>query len=182
MSVRPSICQHRTTLFPLDGFLWNFKFENLSKNCPENSSLIKIGQEYMVFYVNNTHLYLAQILEWEMFQTKVVEKIKTHILCSVTFFLKSCRLWDNVAKYCWAGQVTDDNMAHAHCMLHTRVYKYTRSGCVKLTTFPLKRWLHEHTSMLRHTYTACQHSISFMQVTRPQYWHYWWQVIIINET
>jgi len=30
-----------------------------------------------------------------MFQTKVVEEIKTHILCSVTFFFrKSCRLWD----------------------------------------------------------------------------------------
>jgi len=30
--------------------------------------------------------YLAQlILELEMFQTKVVEKIKTNILCSVTF-------------------------------------------------------------------------------------------------
>jgi len=43
--------------------------------------------------------YLAQLfLEWEMFQTKVVEKIKTHILCSVTFFRKSCRLWDNVEK------------------------------------------------------------------------------------
>ena len=27
-------------------------------------------------------------LEWEMFQTEVVEKIKTHILCSVTFFSK----------------------------------------------------------------------------------------------
>jgi hypothetical protein len=25
-------------------------------------------------------------LEWEMFQAKVVEKIETHILCSVTFF------------------------------------------------------------------------------------------------
>ena len=41
--------------------------------------------------------YLAQLfLEWEMFQTKVVEKIKTHILCSITFFQKSYRLWDNV--------------------------------------------------------------------------------------
>ena len=43
--------------------------------------------------------YLAQFfLEWEMFQTKVVEKIKTHILCPVTFFRKSCRLWDNLEK------------------------------------------------------------------------------------
>jgi len=33
-------------------------------------------------------------LEWEMFQTKVVEKIKTHILCSQHLFQKSCHLWD----------------------------------------------------------------------------------------
>ena len=34
--------------------------------------------------------YLAHFfLEWEMFQTKVVEKIKTHILCSLTFFFFS---------------------------------------------------------------------------------------------
>jgi len=31
-----------------------------------------------------------------MFQTKVVEKIKTHILYSVTCFRKLYRLWDNV--------------------------------------------------------------------------------------
>jgi len=32
-------------------------------------------------------LYLAHFfLEWEMFQTHVVEKIQTHILCSVSFF------------------------------------------------------------------------------------------------
>ena len=32
-------------------------------------------------------------LEWEMFQTKVVEKIKTHIMCSVTF-LKNRAIYD----------------------------------------------------------------------------------------
>jgi len=37
-------------------------------------------------------------------QTKVVEKIETHILFSVTvFYKKSCRLWENVEKYCRAG-------------------------------------------------------------------------------
>ena len=64
--------------------------------------------------------YLAHFfLEWEMFQTKVVEKIKTHILCSVTFPRKSCRLWDNVGKYGRAGQATDDSVALViqHCML-----------------------------------------------------------------
>jgi len=35
----------------------------------------------------DTHLrsYLAQFLELEMFQANVIEKTKTHILCSVTF-------------------------------------------------------------------------------------------------
>jgi len=56
-----------------------------------------------------------------MFQTKVVEKITTHILFSIAFiFLReSCRLWDNVEKYCRTGQATDDSMAHGHCMLYT---------------------------------------------------------------
>jgi hypothetical protein len=48
-------------------------------------------------YVTFFKSYCTQfLLEWEMFQTKFVEKIKTHILWSVTFFIKSCRLWDNV--------------------------------------------------------------------------------------
>jgi len=34
-------------------------------------------------------------------------------------FLKSCRLWDNVKKYGRAGQATDDNFTHAHCMMDT---------------------------------------------------------------
>jgi len=54
-----------------------------------------------------------------MFRTNIVEKIKTHILCSVFLFRKSCRLWENVGKYCRAGQATDDNMAHAHFTLDT---------------------------------------------------------------
>jgi len=41
----------------------------------------------------------------------------THSIFNNFSFRKSCRLWDNVEKYCRAGQATDDNMAHAHCML-----------------------------------------------------------------
>jgi len=54
-----------------------------------------------------------------MFHTKVVEKIKTHILYSITLFPKSYRLWDNVQNSCTAGQATNDNMAHAHCIRDT---------------------------------------------------------------
>ena len=60
---------------------------------------------------------------------KVVENIKTHILCSITYFRKSCRLWNNVEKYGRSRQATQDNMAHAHCMLDTYGYKHTHRIC-----------------------------------------------------
>jgi hypothetical protein len=44
-----------------------------------------------------------------MFETKLAEDIRAHILCSIMFFRKSCRLWDNVKKYGTAIEATDDN-------------------------------------------------------------------------
>ena len=101
VSVRP----HETTRLLLDGFSWNYTFQYFSKICWENSGFINIRQECRFIYMKtNIHFwtYLTLVfLEGEMFQTKVVEKIKTYILCSVNFFFrKSCRLWDNVEKYC----------------------------------------------------------------------------------
>ena len=89
--------------------------------------------------MTNIHFwsYLAHFfLEWEMFQINLVEKIKTRILYSVNFFpRKSSCLWDNAEKSCRAVQATDDNTAHAHCMLDNYGYKYTHSGCVILIAF-----------------------------------------------
>jgi len=77
----------------------------------------------VLYMKTNIHFwsYLPQFfLEWEMFQTKVVEEIRKHGLCSITFFSrKSCLLWDNVEKYGRAGQGTEHNMAHVRCMLDT---------------------------------------------------------------
>jgi hypothetical protein len=42
--------------------------------------------------------------------------MKSDILCSIAFFFFENRAV-YVEKYCTAGQATDDNMAHAHCML-----------------------------------------------------------------
>jgi hypothetical protein len=41
---------------------------------------------------------------------KVVEKIKAHILCSISFFFfrKSHRLWDNAEKYCGYRRTKND--------------------------------------------------------------------------
>ena len=59
--------------------------------------------------------YLAQFcLQWEMFRTKVVQKIKTRILCSVTVFLKSCRLWDNVGKMLYSRH----KLQYGACAIH----------------------------------------------------------------
>jgi hypothetical protein len=45
------------------------------------------------------------------------------------FFLrKSCRSWDKVGN-CRAGLATDEQMAHAHCMLDTYGYEYTLRMC-----------------------------------------------------
>ena len=78
-------------------------------------------QQYQALHMKiSTHFgsYLAQfLLQWEMFQTKVVEEIKTHILCPITYFLTPRRLWDNVEKYSRAVEATDDNMGHAHFTL-----------------------------------------------------------------
>jgi hypothetical protein len=41
-------------------------------------------------------------------QTRVVEKLETHILSWMTFFRKSCNLWD--VEKCIAGQATDGNI------------------------------------------------------------------------
>jgi len=54
-----------------------------------------------------------------MFQTKVVENIKTHILCSITFYENRAVYEITWKKYCRGRQATDDNMAHVTCMLDT---------------------------------------------------------------
>jgi len=54
-----------------------------------------------------------------MFQTKGVEKIKTHILYSMDAFRKSWHLWGNVEKCGRSGQATNDNKEQTHCTLDT---------------------------------------------------------------
>ena len=47
------------------------------------------------------------------------------ILCSTTFFFfENSAFYEIMWKY-RAGQATDDNMAHSHCMLDIYGYKYT---------------------------------------------------------
>jgi hypothetical protein len=89
-----------------------------------------------------------------MFQTKVVEKIKTHILCSVMFSENRAvyeKMWKNIVERgrpqmkiwrmriaCWKTKATN-----------------THSEYVILIAFPLQQWIHERPLMLRYTDIAC---------------------------
>jgi hypothetical protein len=66
--------------------------------------------------------------------TKIVENIKTHIACPLTFFRKSHRLWDNVEKYGGAGggaQMTS-KYGRMSCMLDKQDYMRV-SACTSRT-------------------------------------------------
>jgi hypothetical protein len=121
-------------------------FEYFSKLCQENSSFITTGQEYRLLYITTTTHFPSHLthfsLEWEMFQTKVVDKLKTHILCSVTLF-------DNRAVYetirrndvQWGRQ-------YGACALHAGYPRLqTHTGCVLIIAFPKQQRMHERASI-----------------------------------
>jgi hypothetical protein len=98
-----------------------------------------------------------------MFEIKVLDKIKTHILCSVTFFRKSYRLWDNVEKYGTARQAADGNIIRRMrfaCWI-TKATD-THSEYVILTAFPRQQWLRERVPMLRYTFLPCLLPLLFL--------------------
>ena len=91
LSLRPSVCPYATTRLPLNGFSWNLILSVFRKSVQKVQVSLKSDKNnghftwrpiYTYFWSYLAHFFL----EWEMFQTKVVEKIKTHTLCS--FFSK----------------------------------------------------------------------------------------------
>jgi hypothetical protein len=89
--------------------IWSF-FENLLKKFRFHLTLTTIStlrEDLRTFMM----ISLSVLLGMEVFDTKVVEKIKTHTLSSINFSTqKSCLLWDNVEKYSRTRQATDDNI------------------------------------------------------------------------
>jgi len=77
-------------------------------------------------------LVLSRLVRLRMrnVSAKAVEKIDLHNLF----------LWDNVEKYSWVGEATDDKMAHAHCMLDNQCYKNTLSDYALFIYFPVQQW------------------------------------------
>ena len=97
-----------------------------------------------------------------MYQTKIVEKIKTHILCLVTISRKTLRLWDDVGKFCRAGQATVDNMT----LNKRRLQTHTRNTLYLLLLRRKSSFKYVH--CLFWYYLAQNHSITMLEepVTR----------------
>ena len=74
-------------------------------------------------------LYITQFFfKWDMFQTKVVVKIRTYFMLSI-FFPEIVPLWDNVKKKNEARQAADDNIIwpmHIECWV-TGVQTHTQN-------------------------------------------------------
>ena len=101
--------------------------------------------------------YLAQFsLESEMFQAEVVEKIKTHILCSVTFFLENRAVYYEIM---WKNTVQPDRpqMAIWRICIAFQIPKAKNklSEYVIRIALPLQQWLHERASIPHNMCTSC---------------------------
>jgi hypothetical protein len=96
--------------------IWIF-FENLSRKFNFHSNLTKITDtlhEYQHTFLITSHSIL---LRMRNVSDKIVEEIKTQILCSITFLRKSCLYEIMWKKYERARQATDANTVHNRCML-----------------------------------------------------------------
>jgi hypothetical protein len=92
-----------------------------------------------------------------MFETKVVEKIRTHILCSIFFSFENDAvyeiMWKNMVE---RGRPGDDHIIRCiriACCVTTAINMH--SECLILIAFPLEQWLRERASMLRYRCIAC---------------------------
>jgi len=125
--VRPSVSAPITGL-PLDGFSLNLiflklVFENTSGKIRGTLKFDKNNRHFTwrLLYIYG-NISLDSSIERKMFQTNVVDKIITHILWSkfLFFFFENRAVYvKKWGKNCIAGRATDDNMAHAHCVLST---------------------------------------------------------------
>jgi hypothetical protein len=86
-----------------------------------------------------TYGFAEIFLDWDMFQQKFVDKIKTQFLCKR--IPKLCRLWDNVENYVIARQFLHKNITRRmRCLCWITKSPSTHSEFVILVAFPGKNY------------------------------------------
>jgi hypothetical protein len=99
---------------------------------------------------------LALFLEWELFQTNFVEKIKTHILWSITFFVvENCTvheiMWKNLVQ---PGRPRMTTWVLMWIACEVPKSTNTLSEYVVLIAYLLQQLLYWRASVLHNAYTA----------------------------
>ena len=122
-------------------------------NLSRKMSFIEIWQEYLVLYVK-TYVYLWEYLAvfslgWEIFQAKLVEKMKTHIFYSAIFFLGNRAVYEIM----WKKFTEPDKprMKAWRIRIAFWIPKATDTHSVYVIQIAFRRqqWLLERASMLR---------------------------------
>ena len=192
MSVGPSVCTQQL------GSHWTDFYGNPSLSIFRKSvkkfqvSLQSDNNTVRLLYMNpKVHFWshLAQFfLQWEMFQTKAVQKIKTHILCSVTSFDNRavcgyCRvgqatdgnIMQRMRIACWIAKATSTHLEYVILIVHCKNCCTSAPQCYAVGTAPLfliPSFYSRFPSTFRHSCTAC-HSFPYSSalLSTVQEWH-----------
>jgi hypothetical protein len=128
MSVRP-----HGTLRPLDGFneIW---YLSIFRKFVEKIQVSLKSDKLNGYFDNNLSTFMVISRSIPLRMRNAADKShrenhNTSFTFNKLFFRTSCRLWDNVEKYGTSRQATDDNTAHAHCLLDTYGYKHKLITC-----------------------------------------------------
>ena len=127
--VRPHSAPHLT----LDRFQSHLIFEwylyNLLRKVEFHWNLKRITGTLHAGLCTFKIISCSVLLRMRSVSDKIVEKIKSDILCSITFSRKLCRLGDNVEQCCRLSEPTYDNLTwrmHFASWI-TKSYRYTLS-------------------------------------------------------
>jgi len=152
LSARP----HGTARIPLYAFSWKFAIPLFFEKSFEKVHVcLESNKNNRYFTRRPRYVCLAEfIVEWEMFQAKVVEKIKTHFVSSNSF-TEICAVYEtghrwkyNMAHARWITQASDIQNTQYLLLFHGKSgYKNAPRCCVYtyiVFCFPpyVLRWVH----------------------------------------
>jgi hypothetical protein len=153
-SIRPSFRSHGSTQLPLKGFSlkWHLSiFRNAVKKIQASSKSDKSNVYFtwkpIYIYDNIPRLILLRLRN--VSEQNCCNK-QNQILCSVTLFRKSCRLWGNADKM-WYSRAIQGNTAQTVCMLGTvsyiHIYRICNTYC--FSTAAIFMWNNFNVTFIR---------------------------------
>ena len=132
-------------------------FENLSRKFKLNQNLTRIAGTLRADLHTFMIIYRWILLRMRNISDKFVEKTKTHILWSITFFF----IFENLAVYeiMWKDILKPDRPQMTIWRMSIACWipdaTNTHSEYVMLIALPLQQWLYERYSVLHYTYNVC---------------------------